>query len=219
MTLWSGRFDTEPDPAAFDFGISFAFDRALFEDDVTGSLARAEALGAAGVLSKEDAAAIKSGLGLSTAQFSLVLLFAAIGAVFSFPVTAAALHKFGSRGASLVAGVLLPCALLGLGFAPNLATACGVMLAFVLEWPDAPVVAHPECTYAVRLLADEVCSTEKMISYCRDNPSPVFIIATESGMLNRLRHDLLPALAAAERDGVEEHVVLARAELLGTYKR
>ena len=62
MTLWSGRFDTEPDPAAFDFGISFAFDRALFEDDVTGSLAWAEALGAAGVLSKDDAAAIRKGL-------------------------------------------------------------------------------------------------------------------------------------------------------------
>src|SRR5207247_6243271 len=30
------------------------------------------------------------------------------------------------------------------------------------EYPDAPVVAHPECTYAVRMLADEVCSTEKM---------------------------------------------------------
>ena len=27
MTLWSGRFDTAPDPAAFDFGISFGFDR------------------------------------------------------------------------------------------------------------------------------------------------------------------------------------------------
>ena len=54
MTLWSGRFDTAPDPAAFDFGISFGFDRALFEDDVTGSLAWAEALGAAGVLSAAD---------------------------------------------------------------------------------------------------------------------------------------------------------------------
>ncbi len=54
MTLWSGRFDTAPDPAAFDFGISFGFDRALFEDDVTGSLAWADALGAAGVLSPDD---------------------------------------------------------------------------------------------------------------------------------------------------------------------
>src|SRR5881392_2304552 len=62
MTLWSGRFDTEPDPAAFDFGVSFGFDRALFEDDVAGSLAWAEALAAGGVLAKEDAAAIKKGL-------------------------------------------------------------------------------------------------------------------------------------------------------------
>ena len=62
MTLWSGRFDTEPDPAAFDFGVSFGFDRALFDDDVTGSLAWAEALGACGVLAKEDAAAIRQGL-------------------------------------------------------------------------------------------------------------------------------------------------------------
>ena len=42
--------DTAPDPAAFDFGISFGFDRALFEDDVVGSIAWAEALGAAGVV-------------------------------------------------------------------------------------------------------------------------------------------------------------------------
>jgi argininosuccinate lyase len=54
VTLWSGRFDTSPDPAAFDFGISFGFDRALFEDDVTGSLAWADALAAAGVLSPGD---------------------------------------------------------------------------------------------------------------------------------------------------------------------
>ncbi|MBI4888937.1 MAG: argininosuccinate lyase [Acidobacteria bacterium] len=62
MTLWSGRFDITPDPAAFDFGVSFGFDRALFEDDVTGSLAWAEALGAAGVLSPGDTQAIVEGL-------------------------------------------------------------------------------------------------------------------------------------------------------------
>jgi argininosuccinate lyase len=62
VTLWSGRFETDPDPAAFDFGISFGFDRALFEDDVIGSLAWAEALGAAGVLSAEDTHAIVEGL-------------------------------------------------------------------------------------------------------------------------------------------------------------
>jgi argininosuccinate lyase len=62
VTLWSGRFDTAPDPAAFEFGVSFGFDRALFEDDVTGSIAWAEALSAAGVLSAEDTTAIIAAL-------------------------------------------------------------------------------------------------------------------------------------------------------------
>lgn len=56
--LWSGRFDSAPDPAAFDFGVSFPFDRRLFEDDVTGSLAWAEALSRAGVLDAADTRAI-----------------------------------------------------------------------------------------------------------------------------------------------------------------
>ncbi len=58
------------------------------------------------------------------------------------------------------------------------------------EWPDAPIVAHPECTHAVRLLADEVCSTEKMISYCKTSASKAFVIVTESGMLHRLRREM-----------------------------
>ena len=58
------------------------------------------------------------------------------------------------------------------------------------EYPDAPVVAHPECTYAVRMLADEICSTEKMVSYCRDSRANTFIIVTESGMLHRLRKEI-----------------------------
>ena len=56
--------------------------------------------------------------------------------------------------------------------------------------PGAEVVAHPECTYAVRLLADEVCSTEKMINYCRNSSAQDFIIVTESGMLNRLEREV-----------------------------
>ena len=49
-TLWSGRFDGAPDPDAFKFGASFSFDRRLFDEDVTGSIAWARALGRAGVL-------------------------------------------------------------------------------------------------------------------------------------------------------------------------
>ena len=58
------------------------------------------------------------------------------------------------------------------------------------EYPYAKVVAHPECTYAVRILADEVCSTERMIGYCKDSPASEFIIVTESGMLHRLRREV-----------------------------
>jgi quinolinate synthase len=58
------------------------------------------------------------------------------------------------------------------------------------EYPDAKVVAHPECTYAVRMLADEVCSTEKMVGYCKSSASNTFIIVTESGMLHRLEREV-----------------------------
>jgi len=58
------------------------------------------------------------------------------------------------------------------------------------EYPDAPVVAHPECTHAVRVLADEVCSTEKMVGYCKNSPAEAFVIVTESGMLHRLRREI-----------------------------
>jgi argininosuccinate lyase len=60
--LWSGRFETAPDAATFEWGSSFQFDRRLFEDDVTGSVAWARALAGAGVLSKDEARLIEEAL-------------------------------------------------------------------------------------------------------------------------------------------------------------
>jgi len=57
------------------------------------------------------------------------------------------------------------------------------------QFPNAPLVAHPECTKAVRMLADEVCSTEKMVEFCKKSPSREIIIATEFGMLHRLKKE------------------------------
>ncbi|MES2996438.1 MAG: quinolinate synthase NadA [Verrucomicrobiota bacterium] len=57
------------------------------------------------------------------------------------------------------------------------------------EFPDALVVAHPECPKAVRLLADEVCSTEKMVTFVKTAPVKNIIVVTESGMLHRLRKE------------------------------
>ena len=60
--LWSGRFESAPDEEVFRFQASFGFDRRLFEDDIEGSLAWAEALAAAGVLSSADAGSIRDAL-------------------------------------------------------------------------------------------------------------------------------------------------------------
>jgi argininosuccinate lyase len=61
-TLWSGRFDAQPDPDAFKFGASFSFDRRLFDEDVTGSISWARALGRAGVLPLAEADQIEKTL-------------------------------------------------------------------------------------------------------------------------------------------------------------
>src|SRR5213080_4520577 len=59
------------------------------------------------------------------------------------------------------------------------------------QHPNAPVIAHTECTYAVRMLADEVCSTEKMVTFCRESSAPEIIVVTEAGLLHRLRKEIL----------------------------
>ena len=60
--LWSGRFAEAPDTEVFDFQASFGFDSQLFDDDVEGSLAWAEALATAGVLTRDDAVVIRQAL-------------------------------------------------------------------------------------------------------------------------------------------------------------
>jgi len=58
------------------------------------------------------------------------------------------------------------------------------------EFPGAPIVAHPECTAPVRDMADIVCSTEKMISFCRETKAETIIVATETGMIHRLQAEV-----------------------------
>lgn len=59
-----------------------------------------------------------------------------------------------------------------------------------MEFPKAPFVAHPECLSTVRDQADEVCSTEKMIAFSKQQRADTIIVATETGMLYRLQHEL-----------------------------
>ncbi len=62
MKLWSGRFQKETDALVNDFNSSISFDQRMYKEDIEGSLAHAQMLGDTGVISKEDAAAIRAGL-------------------------------------------------------------------------------------------------------------------------------------------------------------
>src|SRR2546422_9992315 len=44
------------------------------------------------------------------------------------------------------------------------------------QYPDAPVGAHPECTYAVRMLAGGTCSADEMSAFGGNPPPPRRII-------------------------------------------
>jgi quinolinate synthase len=57
------------------------------------------------------------------------------------------------------------------------------------KYPHAKVVVHPESPREVRLLADAVCSTEKMITFCKSDPAKQFVIVTESGIIHRMQKE------------------------------
>jgi quinolinate synthase len=63
------------------------------------------------------------------------------------------------------------------------------MLKLKHAFPDAKVVVHPEALREVRDLADSVCSTEKMITYCKTDPAKRFVIVTESGIIHRMQKE------------------------------
>jgi len=69
MTLWGGRFTGKMDPAAWELNASLRFDQRLARQDVRGSLAWAEALKAAGVLTPEECAQISAGLNTILGEF------------------------------------------------------------------------------------------------------------------------------------------------------
>jgi quinolinate synthase len=57
------------------------------------------------------------------------------------------------------------------------------------KFPAAKVVVHPESLREVRELADVVCSTEKMITWCKADAAKQFVIVTESGIIHRMQKE------------------------------
>jgi quinolinate synthase len=55
------------------------------------------------------------------------------------------------------------------------------------KYPDAVVMAHPECTEPVKELADEILSTGRMLKFVAKSSAKRFIVATETGMVHALK--------------------------------
>ena len=68
------------------------------------------------------------------------------------------------------------------------------------RYPDAQLIAHPECPEHILALAGHVGSTASLISHVQGDPGMRYIVATEAGILHRMREavphkELIPAPA------------------------
>ena len=57
------------------------------------------------------------------------------------------------------------------------------------KFPNAKILAHPECHFKVSALADFVGSTKAIMDYVANSSDKEFVIATEKGVVDRLTRD------------------------------
>ncbi|MBN1182152.1 MAG: quinolinate synthase NadA [Bacteroidales bacterium] len=55
------------------------------------------------------------------------------------------------------------------------------------EYPDAKVIAHPECKKQILLISDHIGSTASLLKYTKLDNSKRYIVATESGILHQMK--------------------------------
>jgi quinolinate synthase len=55
------------------------------------------------------------------------------------------------------------------------------------KYPDAIVMAHPECSEPVKKLSDELLSTGQMLKFVATSSAKKFIVATEIGIIHTLK--------------------------------
>lgn len=77
---------------------------------------------------------------------------------------------------------------------------------------DAEVLAHPECDPEIQQLATHICSTSQMLLRAQASPAKRFIIATEVGLVERLRREnpgkeFIPALQTAVCQQMKTHTL------------
>jgi len=69
------------------------------------------------------------------------------------------------------------------------------------KYPDAIVMAHPECSEPVKAVSDQILSTGQMLRFVAKSTAKCFIVATEIGMIHALKKQNPQAefIAASER--------------------
>ena len=66
------------------------------------------------------------------------------------------------------------------------------LLALKAEYPNAPVLAHPECKATILQHADVIGSTQALLNYAKAHPEhKSFLIVTESGILHEMQKSCL----------------------------
>lgn len=61
------------------------------------------------------------------------------------------------------------------------------LLALKEQYPDTPVLAHPECKAVILSQADVIGSTKALLDYSIKSPQKRFIVVTESGILHEMQ--------------------------------
>ncbi|NBC84430.1 MAG: quinolinate synthase NadA [Bacteroidetes bacterium] len=73
--------------------------------------------------------------------------------------------------------------------------ACHVHEEFSLErilelktkYPEAKLIAHPECEKPVLIVADHIGSTSSLLKYTKEDHNMTYIVATESGIIHQMK--------------------------------
>ena len=58
-----------------------------------------------------------------------------------------------------------------------------------IEYPEAEVIAHPECEPAVLRHASYIGSTTALLKYCKKSSTSIFIVATEPGIIHQMQKE------------------------------
>ncbi len=61
------------------------------------------------------------------------------------------------------------------------------IIALKKEYPEALLLAHPECKKPILLLSDFIGSTQALLNFSTETDKQQFIIATESGIIHEMR--------------------------------